>query len=339
MSRPSDHPSVAHGRVGILLVNLGTPEDLSVSSVRRYLKEFLSDSRVVEIPKPIWWLILNGVILQTRPKKSAANYAKVWLKDPDESPLRRYTRLQAEKLAEQMPEAVVDYAMRYGNPSIPNKMAALKAQGCDRIVVVPLYPQYSSTTTASVNDAVFDWLKTQRWQPSVRIAHPWYDHPNYIDALAAQVEQDWQQRKVEGDRHLLLSFHGLPKLSLDRGDPYYCQCMVTGRLLAERLKLPREQVHITFQSRFGPAKWLEPYTVDVLAKLPKDGIKQLTVMTPGFVADCLETLEEIGMEGVEIFTEAGGEHCQVLPCLNDSDGSIQLLKDIATREADGWLNG
>ncbi len=336
MTRPSDHPTIESGRTGVLLVNLGTPDDLSPKSVRRYLKEFLFDPRVVEIPRVVWWFVLNGIILNTRPKKSAAAYAKIWLKDVNESPLRYYTRAQAEKLAGLFPDLIVDYAMRYGNPSIASRLTALQQQGCDRILIVPLYPQYSATTTASVQDAVFDHLKTLRWQPTLRIAHPWYDQPAYIDALAAQVAEFQKHSPLKHEK-ILLSFHGLPKQSLSKGDPYYCQCQKTGRLLAEKLGKSSEDVLITFQSRFGPAKWLEPYTVDVLGQLPAQGVKNLLILTPGFATDCLETLEEIAMEGVEVFKEAGGEQCDVLPCLNDSTPGITLLQDIVTREASGWL--
>jgi ferrochelatase len=336
MALPADHPAINHGKVGVLLVNLGTPDDLSTSSVRRYLKEFLSDPRVVEIPKPIWWLILNGIILNVRPKKSAAAYAKIWRKEENESPLRYFTRAATQKLASELGDCVIDYAMRYGQPSIKQRMDVLKEQGCDRILVVPLYPQYSATTNASVNDAVFDYMRSERWQPTIRIAHPWYGSESYISALAEQVTQHLSTVEQAPDR-LLLSFHGLPKQSLTKGDPYYCHCQVTGRLLAEALNMPQEKVLITFQSRFGPAKWLEPYTSQTLMELPKQGVKNLLILTPGFAADCLETLEEIGLEGVETFKEAGGETCTVLPCLNDSEEGVELLKDVVVKELGGWV--
>lgn len=334
--KPQNHPPVQFGKVGVLLVNLGTPDDLSTASVRRYLKEFLSDSRVVEIPKPVWWLILNGIILNVRPKKSAAAYAKVWLQELNESPLRHYTKAQVDGLAPLLPNVEVDFAMRYGNPSIAQKMSELQAKGCDRILVVPLYPQYSATTTATVTDKVFDYLRKQRWQPTVHIAHPWYDQPIYISALKTQID-DWVSVHGKPDK-LLLSFHGLPKQNLDKGDPYYCHCQVTGRLLATALGWSASDVLITFQSRFGPAKWLEPYTSDTLAQLPQQGVKKLLVATPGFVADCLETLEEIAMEGKETYMDAGGEAFTVLPCLNDSKDSIKVLYDVVMREAKGWIS-
>jgi ferrochelatase len=335
MTRPSDHPPIAFGRIGVLLINLGTPDDLSPKSVRRYLREFLSDRRVVEIPRIVWWFILNLIILNVRPKKSAAAYAKIWRKEENESPLRYFTRAMTTKLAEQFPDLVVDYAMRYGQPSIAEKMRALQAQGCDRLLVVPLYPQFSATTNASVLDAVYDHLKSLRWQPTLRVAHPWYGHEKYIESLKQQVE-DYEKQSSEAVEKLLLSFHGLPKFSLDKGDPYYCQCQKTGRLLAEALGKSSEDVIVSFQSRFGPAKWLEPYTSDTLEALGKQGTKKLVVMTPGFAADCLETLEEIAMEGVETFEEAGGGQCTVLPCLNDSDGGIALMSEVVTEELAGW---
>lgn len=335
MHKPTDHPPVKYERVGVLIVNLGTPESVDPKSVRTYLAEFLSDPRVVNIPRIVWLPILYGVILNVRPKKSAAAYAKIWRKQEDESPLRYFTRAQAEKLAGRLDRLVVDYAMRYGKPSIAAKLMALKAQGCDRILVVPMYPQYSATTNASVADAVFDALKSMVWQPTLRIATPWYKHPYYIQALKDQVEAHMTEQSVKYDR-ILLSFHGLPKQSLETGDPYYCQCQVTGRLLAEALNKTTEEVIVTFQSRFGPAKWLEPYTADTLAALPGQGVKKLLVLTPGFAVDCLETLEEIAMEGVETFKQAGGERMTVLPCLNDSNLSIDLLEALIREETSGW---
>lgn len=337
MNLPSDHPAVASGNLGVLLVNLGTPNDLSVRSVRRYLKEFLSDSRVVGIPKIIWWPLLNGIILNTRPKKSAAAYAKIWRQEENESPLRYFTRQLSVRLSEEMPLVHVEYAMRYGQPSIHQKLDVLKNSGCDRILVVPLYPQYSATTTASVNDAVFDYFKKQTWQPSLRIAHPWYRHDRYIHALKEQVQAFLSEENTRPEK-ILLSFHGLPKNSLAQGDPYYCHCQVTGRLLAESLDFNESDVIVTFQSRFGPSKWLEPYTSNTLTSLAKQGVKNLLILTPGFAADCLETLEEIAMEGVETFIEAGGVQCNVLPCLNDSKGGVQMMKAVLEEELGGWID-
>ncbi len=335
MNLPMNHPEVNSGRVGVLIVNLGTPDDLSVKSVRKYLKEFLSDSRVIGIPKVLWWPILNGIILNTRPKKSLEAYRKIWRNEDNTSPLRFYTKVLADAIGRLLPSTEVAFAMRYGQPSIADQLNALKEEGCDRILIVPLYPQYSATTNATVNDKVFDHLKTLIWQPSIRIAAPWYRHPAYIEALRDQVARYLQNAKIQPDR-ILLSFHGLPKQSLQMGDPYYCHCQVTGRLLTEALGLPEDKVLVTFQSRFGPAKWLEPYTADTLIKLPKQGVKRLLVLTPGFATDCLETLEEIAMEGKELFMHAGGEQYDVLPCLNDSDESVVMMQKIISEELSGW---
>jgi ferrochelatase len=333
---PEGHPTVKFGRIGVVLVNLGTPDDLSPKSVRRYLKEFLSDRRVVEIPRLIWWPLLNGIILNTRPKKSAQAYAKVWMQDVDESPLRHYTRQQASKLAEAMPEVEVTWAMRYGQPNIADGLTELQAKGCDRIVVLPMYPQYSATTNATVSDAVFDHLKTLRWQPTVRIAHPWYRNNHYIDAIATQLKARLAQRKTAPQK-IMLSFHGLPERFIESGDPYQCHCLVTGRLIAEAIGWPAEDILVTFQSRFGKAKWIEPYTNATLTALPEKGIKDILVLTPGFVVDCLETLEEIAMEGKEVFEAAGGEQYDVLPCLNDSAEALDMIEKLVQKELQGWI--
>lgn len=332
-----NHPPVKFGNVGILLVNLGTPDELSTRSVRRYLKEFLSDGRVVEIPPLVWWFILNGIILNVRPRRSAAAYAKVWMKDIDESPLRYFTQKQAELLSLKFPQAKVAFAMRYGKPSIANEMDQLTRAGCDRILIVPLYPQYSAATNASVVDAVFAHLKTLRWLPTLRFTHPWYDHPAYINCLASQVSTYLSAAETLPDK-ILLSFHGLPKFTLEKGDPYYCQCQKTGRLIAEKIGWSTDKVLVTFQSRFGPAKWLEPYTSDTLAALPEQGVKNLLLLTPGFAVDCLETLEEIAIEGKEEFIAAGGQNCTVLPCLNDSEAGIAMMADIIKDDLYGWVS-
>jgi ferrochelatase len=333
---PAQHPRVQTGRIGVLLVNLGTPDDLSPKSVRRYLKEFLSDRRVVEIPRLIWWPLLNGIILNTRPKKSAKAYAKVWMKEQDESPLRYYTRAQAEKLALAMPEVDVAWAMRYGQPNIPDMLTELQAKGCDRIAVIPMYPQYSATTNATVTDAIADHLKSLRWQPTVRIAHPWYRESGYIAAISEQLKSHLAQRDKHPEK-IILSFHGLPVQFIQSGDPYQCHCLVTGRLIAEAIGWQPEDVLVTFQSRFGPAKWIEPYTNTTLMALPEQGVKDVLVLTPGFVVDCLETLEEIAMEGKEVFIHAGGENYEVLPCLNDSPEAIDLIKVLVQKEIQGWV--
>ena len=335
MTKPIDHPAVKSDRTGVLIVNLGTPDALDPKRVRAYLAEFLADPRVINIPRILWLPILYGIILNVRPKKSAVAYAKIWRQPEDESPLRYFTRQQAKKLAARLDNYVVDYAMRYGEPAISARLLALQEQGCDRILVVPMYPQYSATTNASVADAVFNTLQQMTWQPALRIAAPWYKHTGYIAALQQQIADHMAQHEAGYDR-ILLSFHGLPKQSLPSGDPYYCQCQATGRLLGEALGDDFPDVMVTFQSRFGPAKWLEPYTADTLAALPEQGIKRLLVLTPGFTVDCLETLEEIAMEGAETFKAAGGEVMTVLPCLNDSDVGMTLLETLVNEELGGW---
>jgi ferrochelatase len=335
MTKPAQHPAVKHGRLGVLLVNLGTPDAPDTASVRRYLREFLMDRRVIEVSPLIWWPILFGPLLTFRPKKSAAAYQKIWLDNPSESPLRRYTREQAERLQQQRPEWVIDWAMRYGNPSVSSRIHALMAEGCDRLLVLPLYPQYSATTSASVTDAVFATLKKMRWQPTLRVAHPWHDHPAHIDALVAQTRDQLALLEQEPEV-LVFSFHGLPQAYFDKGDPYYCHCQKTARLLREGLGWPAERVRVTFQSRLGPTKWLQPYTAEVMKKLPAEGIKRIAVATPGFVSDCVETLEEIAIEAKADFIEAGGEVCDVIPCLNANDYSIEMLNKIVTQEMQGW---
>ncbi len=338
---PSGHPEVRLGRVGVLLVNLGTPDGTDTASVRRYLREFLSDRRVVELNPLIWQPILHAFVLTFRPRKSAEAYKAIWLEDGDESPLRRYTRNQAGALQERMAghgeRLVVDWAMRYGQPSIPDRLAALKQAGCDRILLFALYPQYSAATTATVHDKAFEALKSLRWQPALRTVPPYYDDPAYIEALAQSIEGrlatlDWKPEVI------VASFHGLPKVNLDKGDPYHCHCAKTARLLRERLGLDETSFRLTFQSRFGRQEWLQPYTDKTIAALARDeGVKSLAVVTPGFAADCLETLEEIAMQGGEIFREHGGENFAALPCLNDSEAGIALLATLVERELQGWL--
>lgn len=335
MNKPQQHPPVKHGRIGVLLVNLGTPEATDYWSVRRYLREFLSDRRVIELHPLLWAPILYGPILTLRPFKSAEAYRKIWLDDVDESPLRYYTRRQAEQLQEALPDRVVDWAMRYGTPAIAERIDHLIDQGCDRLLVLPLYPQYSATTSASVADAVFDALKRKRWQPTLRLAHPWHDHPAHIEALAGQLRRQLAGLERE-PQVLVLSFHGLPKKYFDLGDPYYCHCQKTARLLREALDWPEDRVRVTFQSRLGPTEWLQPYTAEVLGRLPGEGVRHIAVATPGFVTDCVETLEEIALEGRDIFLEAGGKTYEALPCLNDSDEAIRMLAAIADQELQGW---
>ncbi|PLX35960.1 MAG: ferrochelatase [Hyphomicrobiales bacterium] len=336
---PQPHPAVTSGKVGVLLVNLGTPDGTDYWSMRRYLKEFLSDRRVIETPRLIWWFVLNVIILTFRPKKSGEAYEQIWNKDLNESPLRTITRSQGEKLAADFKgddRVVVDWAMRYGNPSIAERIAGLKDAGCDRLLVVPLYPQYAAATTATVNDAVFDVLKTMRWQPTLRIAAPYHDEPVYIDALAASIREHLAGLDFEPEL-ILTSYHGIPKSYFDKGDPYHCHCQKTTRLLAEALGPDAPPLKLTFQSRFGPAEWLQPYTDETVKELARSGTKRLAAVMPGFSADCLETLEEIGGENAEYFHEEGGEHFSAIPCLNDSEHGMAVIRDIVRRELAGWI--
>lgn len=328
---PKDHPSVAVGKIGVLLVNLGTPDAPDRKSVKRYLKQFLSDKRVVEIPQLIWQPILRGIILNTRPQKSAEAYKLVWTEQG--SPLAAYTRRQSEKLVERMEDVTVDWAMRYGNPDIASRLDAMKASGCDRILVAPLYPQHSGATTASVHDAVFDALKDMRWQPALRTLPPYHDDPAYIDALAVNLKAQLAELDFTPDA-VIASFHGMPLRTLELGDPYHCHCRKTARLLSEKLET---DLTVSFQSRFGRAKWLEPATDTTLEAMPAKGIKNVAIFAPGFSSDCLETLEELAMQGKEQFEEAGGEKFAYLPCLNDSVASMDMLETLLRRELSGWI--
>jgi protoporphyrin/coproporphyrin ferrochelatase len=332
MTMPSDHPAVRGGRIGVLLVNLGTPDAPDAPSVRRYLAEFLSDRRVVEIPPIVWQPILRGIILRTRPKKSAHAYGLVWREDG--SPLAAITRAQAEALAGAFgPEVLVDYAMRYGNPSIAKGIAGLKSAGCERILIAPLYPQYCAATTATANDAAFAALADMRWQPAVRTLPPYHDDPAYIGALKASVEASLAALDFEPEA-IVASFHGMPQRTLDLGDPYHCHCRKTARLLSEALG--RELV-VAFQSRFGRAKWLEPATDATLTRLAQSGVRRIALVAPGFAADCLETLEELAIRGRETFLAAGGSHFAYLPCLNETVIGIEMLRAIVARELAGWV--
>ncbi|OCC00317.1 ferrochelatase [Labrys sp. WJW] len=336
---PADHPVAASGRIGVLLVNLGTPDAPTYWPMRRYLKEFLSDRRVIEVSRLLWWPLLNGIILTTRPGKSGAKYASIWDKVENASPLLVITRRQTEKLAETFAadsRLVVDFAMRYGKPSIASRIDALRAKGCDRILIVPLYPQYAAATSATVCDKAFEHLMTLRWQPAVRIAPQWHDDPVYIEALASSVRQSLAKLDFEPEV-LLASFHGVPKNYLIQGDPYYCFAMKTGRLLREALGFSEDRFKITFQSRFGKEEWLKPYTDETVEGLAKSGVKRLAIVAPGFVADCLETLEELGEENKEIFLHNGGEHFAYLPCLNDSPEGQRVIEHVVTRELQGWI--
>ncbi|HEX8670184.1 MAG TPA: ferrochelatase [Allosphingosinicella sp.] len=334
MNRPADHPPVAPPKVGVLLINLGTPNSPEPGSVRLYLKEFLSDPRVVEIPQLVWQPILRGIILRTRPKKSAHAYKQVWTGEG--SPLAAITARQARALAGAFGKGViVDHAMRYGQPAIRERIHALKEQGCDRILLAPLYPQYCGATTATANDEAFLQLRRTRWQPAVRTLPPYYDDPAYIAALKARLEEGLASLDFAPEA-VLASFHGMPVRTLELGDPYYCHCHKTARLLAEAAG--RELV-LTFQSRFGRAKWLEPATDRTLAALPGRGVTSVAIFAPGFSADCLETLEELAIRGRATFLAAGGTHFAYLPCLNDSPAGIEMLRSIVGRELEGWTGG
>lgn len=332
---PPEHPQVNYGRRAVLLVNLGTPDGLDFWSIRRYLKEFLSDRRVIEANPVIWSLVLNLIILTFRPKKAGHAYAQIWRKEENESPLRYFTREQARKLDERFPGVKIEWAMRYGQPSIKEKINELKAQGFDRIAVIPLYPQYSATTTATVNDEVFRVLMKMRWQPTVRIAAPYFDHPAFIEALAKLLKShiaslDWEPDMVVN------SFHGLPQEYFDKGDPYHCHCHKNSRLLREAMGMDADHWRLAFQSRFGPKAWLQPYMDKTVVELAQQGVKKLVVITPGFASDCVETLEEIAIGVKEMFIEAGGTHFSVVPCLNDSDIGVDMLQALVEQELQGW---
>ncbi|HEY8086099.1 MAG TPA: ferrochelatase [Methylophilaceae bacterium] len=335
-------PSYAHGtlpKIGILLANLGTPDAPTPVAVRRYLKQFLSDRRVVEIPRAVWWLILNVIILNTRPRKSAAKYALIW--SAEGSPLLVHTQKQARLLQQELSNhtsspVVVEVGMTYGTPSIPSAMAKLKAQHCSKILVLPLFPQYAASSTGSALDAVWSTLLHSRNMPEIRSVRSYHDHPAYITALAESIRHHWAQHgRAE---KLLMSFHGVPKYALDKGDPYHCLCQKTGRLLGEALGLNSEQYLISFQSRFGAAEWIKPYTAPTLSAWGKQGIKSVDVICPGFAADCLETLEEIAMECKAEFLNAGGQTFHYIPALNERQEWIAALANITLDHMQGWIN-
>ncbi|MFZ0847243.1 MAG: ferrochelatase [Pseudolabrys sp.] len=336
---PPGHPVIPPRRIGVLLVNLGTPDATDYWSMRRYLKEFLSDPRVIEENRIKWWLVLNLVILTIRPARKGPDYDKIWNKERNESPLKTITRSQSEKLAASIandPRLIVDWAMRYGNPSIRSRLDAMQAAGCDRILIVPLYPQYAAATTATVCDKTFEALTTMRWQPALRVAPAYFDEPVYIEALATSLEAELAKLPFKPEV-ILASFHGMPEEYLRKGDPYHCQCAKTARLLRERLKLDASQLMLTFQSRFGITEWLKPYTDATVKSLAERGVKNIAVITPGFSADCLETLEEIAMENAEIFKHAGGENFAAIPCLNDSEPGMAVIRNVVLRELKGWI--
>ena len=330
---------VGSGRIGILLVNLGTPDIANAAGVRVYLKEYLSDPRVIENQGLLWKLILNGIILRTRPARKARDYLKIWNTEKDESPIKTITRAQSEKLAAAISahdHVTVDWAMRYGNPSIRSRIDALAAQGCDRLLVVPLYPQYSAATSATVCDEVFAVLAGMRAQPTLRVTPPYYDDPDYIEALTSSIDAHLATLPFEPEL-IVASFHGMPKEYVEKGDPYQTQCVATVDALRKRMGLDASRLILTFQSRFGRAEWLQPYTDKTVAQLARDGVRRIAIVTPGFSADCLETLEEIAQENAEIFKHNGGEQFAAVPCLNDSDPGMDVIRKLVLRELQGWL--
>ncbi len=338
MNLPPGHPPILPKKVGLLVLNLGTPEATDFWSMRRYLKEFLSDKRVIELNRALWWPILNLIILNIRPQKSGHAYAQIWNHEKNESPLKTFTRSQAEKMATLLnsDKLVVDWAMRYGKPSIASKITALKEQGCDRIVLFPLYPQYSAATTATALDKAYEVLQKLRWQPAIRTVPPYFDNPGYIDTIASSLKTYMKNLAWKPDR-ILIAFHGLPREYLDKGDPYHCHCQKTARLLREKLGFTSDFAQIVFQSRFGKAEWLKPYAQDTVEALPAQGVKNLLMISPGFSSDCVETLEELAIGLKETFEDAGGTNFAVVPCLNDGPESIKMLAQLAKNELVNWL--
>jgi len=334
---PPGHPPIRTPKVGVLLLNLGTPDAFDYWSMRRYLGEFLSDRRVIETNPLLWQPLLQGIILSTRPQKSGENYKRIWDYQAGDSPLRVITRQQTTKLQERLgPGVLVEFAMRYGNPSTQSGIEKLQGAGCQKILLAPLYPQYSATTTATANDKAFDVLKTMRWQPAIRTLPPYSDEPVYIEALARSIADGVARLDFTPDV-ILTSYHGMPVEYLEKGDPYHCQCLKTTRLVREYLGWPEEKLKVTFQSRFGPAQWLQPYTDKTLEALPAEGKKRVAVVAPAFSVDCIETLEEIAITGREQFEHAGGERFAYIPCLNDSDYGMTMLESVVRKELAGWV--
>ena len=335
-----DMVQAAGGRIGVLLVNLGTPNSTGYWAMRRYLKEFLSDRRVIEENRLKWWLVLNLIILSVRPGRKGRDYDKIWNRERNESPLKTITRSQSDKLDEMLDKIAkrvrVDWAMRYGNPSIRSRLEALAAQDCEQILIVPLYPQYAAATTATVCDEVFRALSSMRFQPTLRVAAPYFAEPVYIDALAASLNAALAKLAFKPEV-IIASYHGMPESYVAKGDPYFKQCAETTALLRKKLKFNDERLIMTFQSRFGTAEWIKPYTDATVKSLAERGVKSLAIITPGFSADCLETLEEIAMENAEIFRHAGGENFAAIPCLNDTPGGMAVIRDVVTRELKGWV--
>jgi protoporphyrin/coproporphyrin ferrochelatase len=338
-NRPADHPAIVSGRIGVLLVNLGTPDGYDRRAMRRYLAEFLTDSRVIEWPRALWYPFLYGIVLNTRPRKSGKAYAAIWNRERNESPLRTFTRSQAEKLSAALADLrglAVDWAMRYGRPAIGEKLGRLKDEGCERIVVFPLYPQYSATTTATVNDKVFEVLSSMRWMPAARIVPPYHDDPVYIERLARSITRHLETLDFEPEK-FIASYHGIPASYFRKGDPYYCHCQKTSRLLAERLGWTNGRLLTCFQSRFGPQEWLQPYTDETIVSLARQGVRRIAVFNPGFVSDCLETLEEIAVEARATFLQAGGQAFSHIPCLNDGEDGMAVIEAVVRRELSGWV--
>jgi protoporphyrin/coproporphyrin ferrochelatase len=336
---PAGHPDIACGRIGVLLLNLGTPDATDYWSMRRYLKEFLSDKRVIEVPRWKWWPILNLIILTVRPGRKGKDYATIWNNERNEGPLKTITRNQAERLAEIFsadPRIEVDWAMRYANPTTDSRIRALQKRGCDRILLVPLYPQYAAATTATACDHAFRTLMDMRWQPAVRTAASYHDDPVYIEALATSMRRSLAALDFE-PQVIIATFHGMPQAYLEAGDPYHCQCQKTSRLLRNSLDWPEEKWLTTFQSRFGTDPWLQPYTDETVKRLAADGVKRLALVAPGFSADCLETLEELDKENRHYFEENGGEKFAYLPALNDSAEGARVIEAVVRRELQGWL--
>ena len=327
MENDINHPSVKYGKTGVLIINLGTPDSTNWFDIRRYLKEFLSDKRVIEVNPVLWQIILNLIILTFRPSKTAKAYKEIWMKEEDMSPLLYYTQKQAQKLAQSLvsEDLILDFAMRYGNPSIKSKIYKLKEQGCENLVILPLYPQYAAATTATVCDEVYRTLMDMRWQPSLKIIPHYESNPLYIDALVNSINKKISELKWKPDL-IVASYHGIPKKYFDKGDPYHCYCHKTTRLMTEKFK--SIEIKTTFQSRFGPQAWLQPYTDKTLESLPNEGKKNILTICPGFSSDCVETLEEILIQGKESFINAGGENFDMIPCLNDNDDHIILLKSL-----------
>ena len=338
INKPSNHPIFPNkSKVAIILVNLGTPDGTDYWSMRKYLKQFLMDKRVVDLFRPIWWLILNGPILTFRPSKSGKAYKKIWDEQNHGSPLRKFTINQTNKLKDSFKDnknLIIDYAMRYGNPSIEKVLNKIVEKGCSKLLLVPLYPQYAASTTATVKDEVFKWMLKQRWQPDIRTIAPWFDDKNYIKALADTVNSNLKNKNTLDK--LIVSFHGIPQRYFKAGDPYHCHCIKTARLLKEELKWPDDKILVTFQSRFGPEPWLQPYTDKTIIELAKSGKKRIAVIAPGFISDCLETLEELNVEAKELFIENGGESFQYIPCLNDNEFSIKFLNNLIKQNLQGW---